>query len=78
MSLKSKCIMGTYLLFQIASHLLRMVPTVLVSLGHQPALSPLNAAFLLLLPIGVNWCFLSMLMSDRIKTLPDKISHLVK
>ena len=79
---KSKSLIGLYLLCQLASHLCRMVPTVLASLDPigpmAPALSPLHAAFLLLVPVLVNWFLIIMLMSDRITNLPGMINHLIR
>ena len=89
LSFVGKCIMGTYLLLQLSSHLLRMIPTVLASLpclnsppclpsSTTPALNPLNAALLTFVPIFMNSLIYMMVMSDRIKKLPDKISHLIR
>ena len=55
----------------------RSVPAVLASVGSNPAISPLNAALLVSLPIVINWFLILMTMPDRIRKLPDKIMHLV-
>ena len=60
---------GTFL-----KHPFRSVPTVLASLGNH--ISPMNAALLIFTPIGINWFLIMMFMPDRIKKLPDKITHL--
>lgn len=87
LSFVGKCIMGTYLLLQLLSHLFRMIPTVLASLRciadcclpDEPAsLSPLNAALLVFLPLFTNSFVYMMVMSDRIKKRPDQISHLIR
>ena len=88
LSFVGKCIMGTYLLLQLSSHLLRMIPTVLASLpclnsppclpNKAPALTSLNAALLTFVPIFTNSLIYMMVMSDRIKKLPDQISHLIR
>ena len=77
LSLKSKSVIALYLLFQLASNFFRMVPTVLVSLGDNPALTPRNAALLLSMPMLCHWILISMLMPNRIKGLPNQINHLI-
>ena len=42
-----------------------------------PALSPFNAAFLLVLPTLVHWAFLLLFMPPRVTEFQDKLTHLV-
>ena len=76
----SKCLIGLFSLFQLSSHLLRMVPTVLVSLktDQEPALDPWHAALVLILPPLVHWCLLITFLPLRIKKFPDRIFHLIR
>ena len=76
LSLKSKLVLTLYLLSLLSSQLFRMIPTVLASLSHNPAISPETAALLLLVPILVHWAFLLFVMSSRIKSFPDTVIHL--
>ena len=74
---KSKAVVGLYIFFQIASKLFRLVTTVMLSLGDEPALSLRNAALLIIVPVLVHWLLIYLFMTTRIQTLPDLIEHLV-
>ena len=77
LSVKSKVIIGLYILFQLASNFFRIIPTILFTLGSNPALSLGNAAVLLVTPIIINLCVFSLLMPDEIKKLPHRMFYLM-
>ena len=81
---KGKCLLGMYLLLQLSSHAFRIIPTVLASLPcldtthcfpkRSASLGSLQASLLFFTSAFVNM----ILISDRIKALPDKIFHLIR
>ena len=85
---KATCLLGMYLLLQLSSHAFRIIPTVLASLPcidtthcfpkRSASLTSLQASLLIIVPFFTSAFVNMILISDRIKALPDKIFHLIR
>ena len=82
LGMKAKLVIGSSLTLQLASHMFRNVAIVLASLPPNkldlsPALAPINAALLLVMPTLVHWAFLLLFMPPRVTKFQEKLAHLV-